>query len=78
MTRNYSVVTVKHGVSFEEAETAFADENALLADPEHSETEDRFVLLGLSTPIRLLVVCHCYREKESGDSNHFGSQSRQG
>jgi len=56
----------KHGVSFEEAETALADENALLlADPEHSETEDRFVLLGLSTSIRLLVVCHCYREKES-------------
>ena len=56
----------KHGVSFEEAETTFADENALLlADTEHSEAEDRFVLLGLSTSIRLLVVCHCFREKES-------------
>jgi len=51
----------KHGVSFEEAQTVFFDEEALfLADPEHSENEDRFVLLGLSASLRLLV-CHCYR-----------------
>ncbi len=52
----------KHRVSFEEAATVFSDERALLlADPDHSEKEDRFVLLGLSTTLRLLVVCHCYR-----------------
>ena len=56
----------KHGVSFEEAETAFADDSALLLDdPDHSNDEDRFVLLGLSATLRLLVVCHCYRQ--SGD-----------
>ena len=52
----------KHGVSFEEAQTAFADENAkLIDDPDHSADEDRFVLLGLSSNLRVLVVCHCYR-----------------
>ena len=52
----------KHGVSFEDAQTVFADENAkLIDDPDHSEEEDRFVLLGLSSSLRLLVVCHCYR-----------------
>ena len=55
----------KHGVSFEEAETVFTDDNALfLADPEHSLDEDRFVLLGLSSRLRTLVVCHCYREQD--------------
>lgn len=54
----------KHGVSFEEARTAFFDENArIVADPDHSDDEDRFVLLGLSSQIRLLVVCHCHREE---------------
>jgi hypothetical protein len=52
----------KHKVSFQEASTAFLDEHALLiADPDHSEVEDRFVLLGLSASLRLLLVCHCYR-----------------
>lgn len=55
----------KHGVSFEEASTAFADELALfMADPEHSHEEDRFVLLGLSSSVRLLVVVHAYREDD--------------
>lgn len=55
----------KHGVSFEEAKTAFLDENArLMEDPDHSEEEDRFILLGLSAQLRLLVVCHCYREDD--------------
>jgi len=55
----------KHGVSFEEAETVFYDDHALLiADPEHSDDEDRFVLLGLSSLLRALVVCHCYRERD--------------
>jgi uncharacterized DUF497 family protein len=55
----------KHGVSFEEARTAFLDENArLIADPDSSADEDRFILLGLSIRLRLLVVCHCYREDD--------------
>lgn len=53
----------KHSVSFEEARTAFFDENArVIADPDHSDGEDRFVLLGLGASLRLLVVCHCYRQ----------------
>jgi uncharacterized DUF497 family protein len=56
----------KHGVSFEEAKSAFLDENArLIADPEHSDDEDRFVLLWLSIQVRLLIVVHCYREQDS-------------
>jgi hypothetical protein len=52
----------KHGVAFEEAETVFGDERALLiGDPEHSKGEDRFILLGFSNRLRLLVVSHCYR-----------------
>ncbi len=55
----------KHGVSFEEAKTVFSDENArLTADPDHSEAEDRFILLGLSAKLRLVVVCHAYYEKD--------------
>lgn len=55
----------KHGVSFEEARTAFHDENArIYFDPDHSEDEDRFILLGISFHLRVLVVCHCYRETE--------------
>ena len=54
---------LKHGVSFDEAKTAFLDEYArIIPDPEHSDDEERFVLLGLSVSLRLLVVCHCYRE----------------
>ena len=52
----------KHGVSFDEAKSVFVDERAkLIGDPDHSEGEDRFVLLGLSSVLRLLLVCHCYR-----------------
>ena len=55
----------KHGVSFDEARSAFLDENArAVPDPDHSEDEDRFVLLGLSISLRVLVVCHCYRQDE--------------
>ncbi len=56
----------KHGVSFEEARSAFLDENAkVYFDPDHSDTEDRFILLGISLQLRVLVVCHCYREGDS-------------
>ena len=52
----------KHGVSFEEAQTVFLDDHArLIDDPDHSDDEDRFILLGLSSTLRALVVCHCYR-----------------
>jgi uncharacterized DUF497 family protein len=52
----------KHGISFEEAKSVFRDERAkLINDPDHSEGEDRFIVLGLSETLRLLVVCHCYR-----------------
>ena len=55
----------KHKVSFEEASTVFADENARLKhDPEHSRDEDRFVLLGFSAKLRLLVVVHVYRQDD--------------
>lgn len=53
----------KHGVSFEEAQSVFYDDNArLIDDPDHSDDEDRFVLMGLSDALRALVVCHCYRK----------------
>jgi len=55
----------KHGVSFEDAQSVFTDERArLIDDPDHSTdaNEDRFLLLGLSTNLRLLVVAHCYRK----------------
>ena len=55
----------KHRVSFAEAETVFADEHALLIDdPEHSTAEDRFILLGLSVKLQILVVVHAYREDQ--------------
>ena len=56
----------KHGVSFEEARTVFYDENAIqFFDPDHSEDEERFILLGLSLKLRAVVVCHCFREGET-------------
>jgi len=56
----------KHGVSFEEAVTVFVDEDALIIlDPDHSSSEERYVILGVSAKLRSLVVCHCLRE--SGD-----------
>jgi len=56
----------KHGVSFVEAESVFYDECArIIPDPDHSHGEDRFILLGLSSSQRLLMVCHCYRVSET-------------
>ncbi len=55
----------KHKVTFEEAKTVFSDPNArLIFDPDHSQDEERFVLLGLSSALRILTVCHCYRKDE--------------
>ncbi len=56
----------KHGVSFDEAKSVFTDQYArLIADPDHSDDEDRFILMGMSIHSRLLAVCHCIREGES-------------
>lgn len=53
----------KHGVSFVEAQSVFYDVHArLVDDPDHSESEDRFILLGQSEAARVLVVVHAYRE----------------
>ena len=61
-SRKASANLRKHGVSFEEAKSVFFDDRArLIDDPDHSESEDRFVLLGFSQNLRLLLVCHCYR-----------------
>ncbi len=55
----------KHGISFEEAKTVFYDQNALLInDPDHSHYEERFIILGLSYILRILVVCHYYRKND--------------
>ncbi len=56
----------KHGISFDEAQTVFFDENAVeFFDPDHSENENRFIMLGLSYRLRILVVCHCLRENDT-------------
>ena len=57
-----SINESKHGVSFMEAHSAFFDVDAkLIADPDHSADEDRFILLGISFENRIILVCHCYR-----------------
>jgi hypothetical protein len=64
--KKHSLNKRKHGISFTEAQSAFTDENGLLIDdPDSSEDEDRLLLLGLSAKLRLLVVCHTYRESNS-------------
>ena len=61
-----SINKKKHKIAFEEAVSVFYDENALMIeDPEHSTTEERFLILGNSGAANLLVVCHCYRESET-------------
>lgn len=56
----------KHGVSFQEAQTVFLDENAMrFFDPDHSRDEDRFIMLGMSFKLRVLVVCHCHRKNDT-------------
>jgi hypothetical protein len=52
----------KHKVSFQEAKTVFYDSQALLIhDPDHSDEEERFIIMGISQSLKILVVCHCYR-----------------
>lgn len=58
--------TRKHGVSFEEALSVFYDDNALLFDdPQHSDSEERFLLIGMSMLGNVCLVCHCYRESDT-------------
>lgn len=60
----------KHGVSFEEAQSVFYDEFAVqFFDDQHSGDEERFLLLGMSTGARLLLVCHC--ERDAGNIIHI-------
>ena len=55
----------KHGITFEEASTVFYDENAILFDdPDHSEAEERFLMLGISEQTKMLIVSYCYRGKD--------------
>ena len=55
----------KHKISFDEAKTVFYDPSALLIhDPDHSDDEERFIIMGLSQSLNILVVCHCYREND--------------
>jgi len=56
----------KHGIAFDEAKTVFHDENALvISDPDHSEDEDRFIIMGQSEHSQMLVVVHCFRQEGS-------------
>lgn len=56
----------KHGIGFDEARTVFYDKNGLLiADPDPSYAEERFIFIGMSAKLRILVVCHCYREPDA-------------
>ncbi len=77
----------KHGVTFNEAETVFYGEKAIqFYDEDHSEWEGRFLMLGLSAKLKLLLVCHCFRENESviriisarkatkTEANHYGGE----
>lgn len=55
----------KHGISFEEAESVFYDPDALVIDdPDHSDDEERFIILGFSASAKMLVVSHCYRDND--------------
>ena len=61
-----NLIKKKHSVSFEEAKTVFYDKNAIeFFDNDHSLSEDRFIMLGLSFKLRILIVCHCVRENEN-------------
>ena len=56
----------KHGISFEEAQDVFFDEEAIVYDdPNHSNEEDRFLIIGSSFKLRVLLVCHCFRPDKS-------------
>jgi len=64
---NKNIINIKkHGVCFEEAKTVFFDDYAILFDdPIHSKGEERFLIIGLSTTNKTLIVSHCYRENDN-------------
>jgi hypothetical protein len=67
----------KHGVTFEEAKSVFYDEDALvIPDPDHSKEEERFIIMGRSDELRILVVIHCFRK--TGSSIRIISARRAG
>ena len=58
----------KHGVPFKEAATVFLDPNAtLIPDDAHSDNEDRYIVVGMSKKLKMLMVCHCYRSNNNGE-----------
>jgi len=57
---------IKHGITFNEAATVFDDDNAIfIRDETHSHSEERFSVIGFSERLRLLIVCHCYRNDDT-------------
>jgi len=57
---------VKHGITFNEATTVFDDDDAIfIKDDAHSQNEERFSVIGFSDRLRLLIICHCYRNGDS-------------
>ena len=63
--KKYNLNQGKHGISFLEAQTVFSDENGLLLDdPDHSSEEERYIILGMSSKLRLLVISHTYRRED--------------
>lgn len=64
--RKKAPTSEKHGVSFDEARTVFLDEHSIeFLDPDHSDEEDRFIMLGMSAKLRVFVVSHCFRERQA-------------
>ena len=63
---NKNIINIeKHGVSFKEASTVFDDEyGVLISDVDHSDKEERFLLIGVSSIANILIVCHCYRDND--------------
>jgi uncharacterized DUF497 family protein len=69
----------KHGLSFDEASTVFADRLSLtIPDPDHSEDEDRWIIIGQSNRGRLLVVVHTRMRTQYGSSAHEKPRSTSG
>lgn len=64
--RKNSINKAKHHISFEEAESVFYDDRAIVFDdPDHSDEEDRFLIIGITSSLKICTVCHCYRENDS-------------
>lgn len=55
---------LKHGISFEEVVTVFYDDYAIVFDdPDHSDSEERFLIIGLTNNFKICIVSHCYKER---------------